>query len=285
MPGRNPSSRRCRGTESTGFWVYAVAIHPTAIVHPGAKLDPGVEVGPYAVIDEHVTVGAGSVIGPHAHLTGQTTLGRDNRIHTGAVLGDLPQDTGFAADTVSYLRIGDRNIFREHATAHRGTQPETITTIGNDCFVMATAHIGHNCMVADHVILANGSALAGYVEVQERVFISANAVIHQFCRVGRLAMLSGISGISLDLPPFLIATERNQVHAINLVGLKRAGIVGQTLREIKRLYRLFYRSGLSTSNALADATVDDALTTPEAQEFLSFVRSSTRGILPGKRSR
>ena len=123
------------------------------------------------------------------------------------------------------------------------------------------------------------------MQVRDRVFISANSVIHQFCRVGRLAMLSGISGISLDLPPFLIATERNQVHAINLVGLKRAGIGGDNLREIKQLYRLFYRSDLSTSNAMAAATAPGAFTTAEAQEFSEFVQSSERGILPGKKKR
>lgn len=258
-------------------------IHPTAIVSPKAQLDASVEVGPYAIIEEHVTIGAGTVVGPHAYLTGHTTIGRDNRIHAGAVLGHEPQDLGFDRGTRSYLRIGDRNIFREYCNIHRGTQPESTTLIGDDCFVMAAAHIGHNCVVGNRVILCNCALLAGHVRVGDRAFVSGGVVIHQFTQVGRLAMISGNARVSMDVPPFTLVAERNEVYALNLVGLRRAALPPATVAELKKLFRLYYLSGMTGTQALAQA--EGRFQTPEAREFIAFVRESPNGVCPGAQRR
>jgi UDP-N-acetylglucosamine acyltransferase len=260
-----------------------MAIHPTAIVSPKAELDSGVEVGPYAVIDGPVTIGAGTVVGPHAYLTGHTTIGRDNQIHAGAVLGHEPQDWGFARQTRSYLRVGNRNIFREYCNVHRGTAPESATVIGDDCFLMATAHVGHNCVVGNRVVLCNCALLAGHVRVGDRAFVSGGVVIHQFTQIGRLAMISGNARISMDVPPFTLAAERNEVHALNMVGLRRAGLAPEAVAELKELFRLFYRSGRTGSQALAEA--DGRFQTPEAREFIAFVKQSANGICPASQRR
>ncbi len=259
-------------------------IHPTALVSPKAELDSSVAVGPHAIIEEHVRIAAGTVVMANAYLTGHTEIGRDNQIHMGAVLGHEPQDTHFKTGTRSHLRIGDRNIFREYCTIHRGTQPDSATIIGNDCFLMAMAHVGHNCVLGDRVIMANCAMLGGHVHVGDRAFISGGVVVHQFIKIGGVAMLSGNARVSMDVPPFLIVAERNEVYGVNLVGLKRAQLSAAALGEIKTLYKLFYRSGLNFSAALAKASADGEFKTPEAREFLDFVRASPNGICPAARS-
>lgn len=258
-------------------------IHPTAIISPKAELDTSVEVGPHAIIEEHVKIGAGTRVWANAYLTGHTEIGGDNEIHMGAVIGHEPQDVSFKRDCRSYLKIGDRNVVREYCTVHRGSEPESATVIGNDCYLMAMAHVGHNSVVGNQVIIANASMLGGHVHIGDRAFISGSVVIHQFTHIGRLAMLSGKAGVSMDVPPFLIAAERNEVHAINLVGLKRAGLAAEAISEIKKLFKLFYRSGLATSAAIQAASADGAFRTAEAGEFLEFVRKSANGICPPPR--
>jgi UDP-N-acetylglucosamine acyltransferase len=258
-----------------------MAIHPTAIVSPKAELDSSVEVGPHAIVEDHVKIGAGTKVWANAYLTGHTEIGRENQIHMGAVLGHEPQDLKFDRSRRTYLRIGDRNVFREYTTVHRGTEAESATVIGNDCFLMAQAHVGHNCVLGNGVILANAALLAGHVHIGDRAFISGCAVVHQFTRVGRLALLSGSSGISMDLPPFTLAAERNQVRALNLVGLRRAKISREAISELKKLFQLFFLSGKKVSEALAET--DGAFQTAEAHEFIEFVRTSPNGILPGPR--
>ncbi len=255
-------------------------IHPTAIVHPKAELDSTVEVGPYAIIDEHVRIGAGTCVMARAHLTGYTTIGRNNQIHIGAVLGHEPQDLKFDRSCRSYLTIGNDNIFREYVTVHRGTAPESATIIGNNCLLMANSHVAHNCVLGDRVILANAVLLAGHVHVADRAFLSGGSVVHQFIRIGRLAMLSGLSRISMDAPPFTTVAERNEIHGLNTVGLQRAGIAPTAISELKKLYRLVYRSNLSMAEALAQG---DAFTTPEAREFVAFIRQSPNGICQAER--
>jgi len=258
-----------------------MAIHPTAIVSPRADLDSTVEVGPYAIIEDNVRIGAGTRVMAHAHLTGYTEIGRDNQIHIGAVLGHEPQDLKFDRATVSYLRIGDRNVFREYTTVHRATEPETATVIGSDCFLMATAHVGHNCVIGNGVIICNGTLVAGHAHVHDRAFLSGCVLIHQFTHVGRLVMFSGGAKVSMDVPPFTLAAERNEIHSLNLIGLKRAGIGPAAISEIKRLFKLFYHSGLNGTQALAEASQDGAFATAEAKEFIEFVRRSPNGICPG----
>lgn len=256
-----------------------MAIHPTAIISPKAELDSSVEVGPHAIIEEHVKIGAGTRVWANAYITGHTEIGRDNQIHMGAVIGHEPQDLKFDRTCRSYLRVGDRNIFREYSTVHRGTEPESATLIGNDCFLMASAHVGHNCVLGDHVVLANAVLLGGHVRVGDRTFIAGGAVVHQFVRIGRLVMVSGITGLSMDVPPFTLAVLRNEVRSLNVVGIRRAKLPAAAVSELKQVFRLFYLSGKNSTQALAAA--DGAFHTAEAREFIDFVRTSPNGICPG----
>jgi len=258
-------------------------IHSTAMVHPRAELDSSVEVGPHVIIEEHVRIGAGTKIWANAYLTGHTEIGRENQIHMGAVIGHEPQDLHFARGTRSYLRIGDRNTFREYCAVHRGTEPESSTVVGNDCYLMAHSHVGHNCVVGNSVILCNCALVAGHVEIGDRAFISGGAVIHQFIRIGRLVILSGNARISMDVPPFTLAAERNEIHSLNLIGLKRAQIAAGSVGELKKLFKLFYRAGLNGTQALQQASQPGAFTGTEAQEFIAFVRTATNGICPAHR--
>ena len=254
------------------------------MVSKKAQVDSSVEVGPNVVIEEHVKIGAGTKIWANAYLTGHTEIGRDNEIHIGAVIGHEPQDLKFDRACRSYLKIGDRNVFREYCTVHRGTDPESATVIGNECYLMATAHVGHNSALGDGVILANAALLGGHVHVGDRAFISGGAVIHQFTHVGRLAMISGNARVSKDVPPFTLEAERNEIHALNLVGLKRAKIPREAIAELKKLYQLFYLSGINGTQALKEASQDGAFTTAEAREFIEFVRHSPNGICPPARA-
>lgn len=258
-------------------------IHPTAIVSLKAELDSSVDVGPNVIIEEHVKIGAGTRILANAYLTGYTEIGRENEIHMGAVIGHEPQDLKFDRTCRSYLRIGDSNVFREYCTVHRGTDPESATVIGNECYLMANAHVGHNCVIGNNVIICNCALVAGLVHVGDRAFISGGVVIHQFTHIGRLAMFSGNARVSMDVPPFTLAAERNEIHALNLVGLRRAKISREAIAELKQLFKLFYLSGMNGTQALKEASVDGAFKTAEAREFIEFVRSSPNGICPPAR--
>jgi len=250
-------------------------IHPTAIVDPEADLDPSVKVGPGVVIDAGVRIGQDCVIGPHCHFTGQTIVGRGNRFHAGCVIGDAPQDLKYR-DAPTGLRIGDHNVFREHFTAHRSNKPEEQTVIGSHGYYMANAHVGHNSVVGDHVIMANGALLGGHVEVQDRAFISGNCLVHQFVRVGTLALMQGGSGISKDLPPYTIARGNNGMCGLNIVGLRRAGFTVEQRTQLKQLYRLLFRSGLPLSQALTQAPTSEP-GSPLAV-MIQFVSASKRGL-------
>jgi UDP-N-acetylglucosamine acyltransferase len=250
-------------------------IHPTAIIHAKAKLDSTVEVAPYAVIDEGVELGANCVVGPHVYLTGQTKIGEKNIFHAGCVIGDAPQDLKYKNEPTR-LRIGDNNVFREHVTVHRATNVDGETIIGSNNFFMAGSHAGHNCQIGNHVILANGALLAGHVTVQDRAFISGNCVIHQFCRVGTLAMMQGKAGIGQDLPPFTIAHGINRICGLNVVGLRRAGFTAEQRIELKRLYHLLFRSGKNLRAAIEEA--QKTFTSPAAKIMLDFVASAKRGV-------
>jgi UDP-N-acetylglucosamine acyltransferase len=250
-------------------------IHPTAIIHPKAKLDSTVQVGPYAVIDEGVELGANCVIGPHVYLTGLTTIGTDNQFHAGCVIGDAPQDLKYKNEPTR-LRIGDHNVFREHVTVHRSTKPDAETVIGSHNFLMANAHVAHNCVIGDHVIMANGALLGGHAVVQDRTFISGNCLVHQFCRVGALALMQGGSAISKDLPPFTVALRVNEICGLNSIGLRRAGFTTEQRLELKRLYHLLFRSGKNLRAALAES--QKKFTSPAAKILLDFVAGAKRGV-------
>ena len=250
-------------------------IHSTAVIHPKAQLDPTVSVGPYVVIDEGVSVGPHCVVGPHVHLTGHTAIGAHNRFHTGCVIGDEPQDLKYKGEPTR-LRIGDHNTFREHVTVNRSNKLEEDTVIGSHNLLMAHSHVGHNSVLGDHVILANGSMLGGHVTVGDRAFISGNCIVHQFIRVGPLALMQGGSALSKDLPPFSVARGYSGICGLNVVGLRRAGFTSEQRLELKRLYHLLFRSGRKFSVALAEA--QGAFTSEPARVMIEFVSSSKRGL-------
>ena len=251
-------------------------IHPTAIIHTKAKLDPTVQVGPYAVIDEGVELGAHCIVGPHVYLTGPaTTAGVHNHFHAGSVIGDAPQDLKYNG-APTRLRIGDHNIFREHVTVHRSTTPDGVTIIGSHNYLMAGAHVAHNCIVRDHVIMANGALLGGYVEVQDRAFLSGNCCVHQFCRVGTLALTQGGTVLSLDLPPFTVAMHVNGICGLNVVGLRRAGFTVEQRMELKRLYHVLFRGGKNLRVAVAEAR--EKFSSTPAIQLLDFIAQTKRGV-------
>lgn len=250
-------------------------IHPTAIIHPQAKLDSTVEVGPYTVIDAHVEVGAGCVIGPHVHLTGLTSIGAGNRFFAGCVIGEAPQDLKYNGEPTR-LQIGDHNVFREHATVHRSTETGKATVIGAHNYLMAGSHVGHNCRVGDRVILVNGAMLAGYVSVADRALISGSCLVHQFTRVGTLALMQGGAAISKDLPPYTIARGYNAICGLNTVGLRRAGLKPEERLELRQLYHALFRSGVNLRAALAAAQQQFA--SAPARVLLDFLAAARRGV-------
>jgi UDP-N-acetylglucosamine acyltransferase len=250
-------------------------IHPTAIIHPQAKLDSTVQVGPFAVIDAGVELGANSVVGPHVYLTGETKIGVGNKFHVGCVIGDAPQDLKYKNEPTN-VRIGDNNVFREHFTVNRSTKPDGVTSIGSNNFLMANGHVGHNCELGNHVIMANGALLAGHVTVQDRAFISGNCLVHQFARVGTLAMMQGGAGIGQDLPPFTIAMGVNMICGLNIVGLRRAGFSAEQRLELKQLYKFLFRSGKNLRAAVAEA--QEKFTSPGAKIMVEFVATAKRGV-------
>jgi len=254
-----------------------VNIHPTAVVEPGAELGVEVHVGPFSWIQSGSRIGDHCRIGPQVSIFGSTTLGAHCRVHAGAVLGDLPQDTAFDGG-VSFLRIGDRCHIREGATLHCGTREGSATKVGDDCFLMAFSHVGHNVRLGNGVTVANGVLLAGYVDVGDRAFISGNCAVHQFVHIGRLAMLGGGCGASKDVPPFCTVhpISLNQLAGLNTVGLRRAGFNSDQRMEIKRIYTTLFRSGLSMLQAVERIRAE--FSGDIAAEIADFVASSERGI-------
>lgn len=252
-------------------------VHPTAVIHPKAKLHPTVRVGPFAVIDEGVELGADCVVEAHTRITGIAILGARNRIHDGVVIGDEPQDLKYKG-APTRVRIGDDNVFREHVTINRSTSVEGETLIGSGNFLMANCHVGHNSVIGDHVIIANGALLAGHVTVQDRAFISGNCVVHQFTRVGALTMMQGGAGISKDLPPFTIAKGVNTICGLNVVGMRRAGFSMEDRMELKRLYHALFRSDQNIRPALEEA--QQLATSAAGRAFLKFISEAKRGVCP-----
>jgi len=250
-------------------------IHPTAIVHPKAKLDSTVRVGPYALVDEEVEVGAHCIIGPYVYLTGRTRIEAHNQFHAGCVIGDAPQDVKYGG-APTRLRIGDHNRFREHVTVHGSNNVEEETIIGSHNFLMANCHVAHNCRLGDNVILANGVLLGGHATVDDRAFLSGNCLVHQFTRVGTLALMQGGAAISKDLPPFTVALRENEMCGLNSVGLRRAGVTAGQRLELKQLYHALFRSGQNLRNAVAEAR--QGFSSTMARTLLDFVAQARRGV-------
>jgi UDP-N-acetylglucosamine acyltransferase len=258
-------------------------VDPRAVVSPDAALGDGVEVGPFAVIEPGVVVGAGTRILAHAYLCSGTTLGHDNVVHMGVILGHEPQDLSYRG-AATRLVVGDRNVFREGCTVHRGTAAGSETRIGNDCYLMVNSHVGHNCRVDDNVILANGALLGGHVSIGERAFVSGNAVVHQHMRVGRLSMLQGGSAMSCDVPPFAIVGGLNRVRGVNVVGLRRAGLDRGRVAAIRRAYRGLFLSRRNLSLARARLIAEEEAhggPSSEVLELLEFIGDARNGLCSG----
>jgi UDP-N-acetylglucosamine acyltransferase len=255
-----------------------MAIHPTAVVDPGAQIDPTAEIGPYAVVGPHVRIGARTVLSAHAVVTGHTTLGEANRVFPHAVLGEIPQDLKYRGEPTA-LVVGDRNTFRECVTVNLGTaQGGGVTTIGNGCLFMAYSHVGHDCRIGDGAIIANSVALAGHIVLEDHVHFSGLAAAHQFCRIGRLAFVSGLTGVVMDVPPYCTAVgARAELAGLNTVGMQRAGMSEEQVGRVKQAYKIVFRSNLGLAEALAQLE-QELGSHPEIAHFLGFVKASQRGI-------
>lgn len=253
-------------------------IHSTAIIHPGAKIAENVSIGPYSVIGENVVIGSGTTVASHVVIEGWTEIGCDNKIYQFSSIGANPQDLKYAGEDTR-LKIGDRNQIREFTTMNRGTaEGGGLTTIGNDNLFMAYSHVAHDCIVNDHVILANGATLAGHVEVESTAILGGLVAVHQFCRIGSHTMISGGAMVTQDIPPYTIAQgDRAKTVGLNLIGLKRRGFSEETIRGIKKAYRLIFRSGARLEDALAQVS-SEIEPSPELDHFVEFIKDSQRGI-------
>lgn len=255
-----------------------MSIHPTAIVEDGASVHASTIIGPYSLIERGAIIGADCVIGSCVRISGLVQLGRGNRIDHGAALGGNPQDLGFSPDQVQPLTIGDHNQFREGVTVSAGLKSAHGTRIGHHNFLMANAHVGHDCLVGDHNVLANGATLAGHVELEHHIFLSGQVAVHQFCRIGAYSLVAGVSGVPQDVPPFVLADgHRARIVGINVIGLRRNGFSSDRRQNIKAVYRTIFRSGLRLAEALVAVETD--FPSPDTRQIVGFVQSSRRGIL------
>lgn len=251
-------------------------IHPTALISEKAQLGNGNHIGPFAVIHDDVVIGNNNVLHSGVILHAGTRLGNGNRLHEYAVIGGLPQDLGFEPATASRVEIGDENVLREAVIIHRASQADTATRLGNHNYLMNGVHLGHDCCLDDHVIIAPYAALGGFVTVEERAFISGGVMIHQFVRVGRLAMLGGNSKITQDVLPYMITDGvPGRVRGLNVVGLKRAGFQASDLRELKQAYQILFRSGADLEQSLERLR---ALQSESGASLAGFIASSKRGF-------
>ena len=258
----------------------AITIHPTAIVDKNAQLGEGVEIGPYATVEGDVKIGAGTVVQQGAILRGHTTIGENCQIFPYACIGMKTQDLKYREGSVSYVEIGDRTVIREFATVHLGTADGEKTVIGSDCLFMAYCHAAHGVILGDHVICSNCVQLAGDVHIQDWAIIGGCAASHQFCTIGRHAMVGGMSKIRQDVPPFMLSDMTDgsmRVIGPNVVGLTRRGFKREVIQALKEAFRFIYHSGLNRSQAL-ERVENDVEPFDEIKELVSFYRNSTRGV-------
>ncbi len=253
-------------------------IHPTAIVDVKAEIDSNVEIGPYSVIRDHVSIGAGTVIGPHVMVDRYVSIGPECRIFQYASVGTRPQAIKFKGEK-TFVKIGRGTVVREFTTINRGTDFGTgVTEIGEENLLMAYSHIAHDCQTGCKVILANNAALAGHITIGDHVTVGGQVAIHEFVRIGDYAYVGGKSGVPKDIPPYVIASgDRARLYGLNRVGLKRHGFPETTVRELKKVYRIFYRIGITLNEAIERALAEvDHL--PEVINFINFIKSSQRGL-------
>jgi UDP-N-acetylglucosamine acyltransferase len=255
----------------------------TARVHPEALIGPRTRIGEFCIVERDVQIGSDCVLEPYVFVKRWTTMGDGNEISAGTVLGTDPLDRNFAGAR-SYLRIGSSNRIREHYTISRGTQPESVTAIGDGNYIMTSGHIAHNCTIGNNTVIASCALVAGYVEVEDQAFISGGVVVHQFSRIGRLAMIGGNTRVNSDVPPFFLYSGFDiEAKGLNLVGLKRAGFTPAQVSNLKQAYRLLYRSGLKLEAALT--RIDQEVSDDNTRHLVQFVRASKRGICRESRRR
>ena len=253
-------------------------IHPTAIVHPNAKIDGSVNIGPYAVIGESTTIGAGTVIGPHVVIDPFVTIGPQCHIFQYATLGALPQSFKYKGEK-TVVKIGRGTVIREFVTVHRGTEEGGgITSVGEDCFIMAYAHVAHDCRIGRNVILANCVGLSGHITIGDYASLGGMVAVHQFVRIGEHAFIGGASGVSKDIPPYVMAAgPRVKLHGLNLQGLKNHGFSDSTISSLKKAYQIVFRMKLTLRNAI-ECILQEVEPLPEVKNFIQFLKSSQRGI-------
>ena len=256
----------------------AARIHPTAIVAPDAEIAGNVEIGAFAIIGEGCTIGAGSIIAPRATLERNVTLGDSVMVGIGSILGGAPQDLKYAGEETT-VEIGDGTVIREYVTINRGTAHSFKTTVGNNCLLMSYVHIAHDCRLGNNVILSNVVQLAGHVTIEDRAILSGLSAVHQFARIGHHSFIGGMSRVSKDIPPFLKAVGNPvKLYGLNTIGLQRSGMDEGTIRELKRAYRLLFRSDLNVTQAIERAQTEiEPL--PEVLELIRFVEGSERGVV------
>jgi UDP-N-acetylglucosamine acyltransferase len=254
-------------------------IHPTAIIDPKAEIGEGVEIGPYSVIEKGVTIGQGTRIGPHVIIREGTQIGKMCHIFQFASIGEAPQAFAYKGEK-TFLLIGDQNIIREFVTLHRGTpRGGGKTVIGNDNYFMAYSHVAHDCIIGNQVILSNGATLAGHILIENYAIIGGLSAIHQFCRVGTHAFIGGVSGVLLDIPPYTLAHGvRTKLYGLNLVGLKRHNFSEETLKALRKAYRIIFRSAMTLEKAMKRVEEDEIFHAPEVQHLVYFIQHSKRGI-------
>lgn len=256
-----------------------MSVHPSAVIHPGAKLGEGVEIGPFCVIGDEVEIGAGTRIDSHVVIHGPTRIGRDNRIHSFAAIGGEPQDKKFRGERCE-LVIGDRNLIREFVTINRGTADDAgMTSIGDDNWIMAYVHIAHDCRIGNHNTFANAASMAGHVHIGNQVILGGFSLIHQFCKVGDHAFTAMGASVNRDVPPYvMVAGEYAQPRGINAEGLKRRGFSTERIAAIKRGYRTLYMAGLPLAEARAKIA-DEAQASEDLKLLLDFIDGSTRSLI------
>jgi UDP-N-acetylglucosamine acyltransferase len=254
-------------------------IHPTSVIGPDVELSDGVEIGPLCLLDGKIRVGPRTRLIGHVTILGITELGADNVLHPGAVIGDEPQDLAYTG-VVRSVKIGDRNIFREYTTVHRGSEHGDVTIMGDDNFMMQNAHVAHDCRVGNSTIIAGGALLAGWVELGDRALVSGNCVVHQYTRIGRLAMMRGLSRTSRDVPPFCIMDGTHTLRGINVVGLKRAGIPTKSIQALRKAFTMLFGTRQNLKLAIERLEKSTVLT-PEVIELVNFIRAAKRGVAFG----
>jgi len=254
-------------------------IHPTAIIDPKTEIGEGVDIGPYSVIEKGVFIGEGTKIGSHVVIREGTKIGERCQIFQFSSVGEAPQALAYRGER-TFLLIGDHNIIREFVTLHRGTvKGGGKTVIGNDNFIMAYSHIAHDCQIGNQVVMANGATLGGHILIEDYAIIGGLAAIHQFCRIGTHALLSGLTGVSQDVPPYTMAAgSRAKLYGLNTVGLKRHQFSEQAIRALKKAYRIIFRSGLTLEKAMKSVEEDDIFQIPEVRHFVQFIQQTKRGI-------